>query len=48
MPQPTVWERVKTGGKSGFDKTWKAFVCIATLPRLRFGADKDRTNWERR
>ena len=24
MSQPTLWERVKTGGKSGFDKTWKA------------------------
>ena len=24
MSSPTVWERVKIGGKSGFDKTWKA------------------------
>ena len=24
MSQPTLWEKVKTGGKSGFDKTWKA------------------------
>lgn len=23
MAQPSVWERVKTGGKSGFDKAWK-------------------------
>lgn len=23
-PQPSYWERVKTGGKSGFDKVWKA------------------------
>ena len=24
MSQPTLWDRVKTGGKSGFDKGWKA------------------------
>ena len=24
MSQPSIWERVKTGGKSGFDKAWKA------------------------
>lgn len=22
--QPTLWQRVRTGGKTGFDKTWKA------------------------
>lgn len=25
MSQMTMWEKVKTGGKTGFDKTWKAF-----------------------
>lgn len=24
MSNPTMWERVKTGSKTGFDKTWKA------------------------
>ena len=24
MSSPTLWERVRTGGKSGFDKTWQA------------------------
>ncbi|KAK4503613.1 hypothetical protein PRZ48_004528 [Zasmidium cellare] len=24
MSNPTMWEKVKTGSKSGFDKTWKA------------------------
>jgi hypothetical protein len=24
MAQPTLWTRVKTGSKSGFDKAWKA------------------------
>lgn len=24
MSGPTLWERVKSGGKTGFDKTWKA------------------------
>lgn len=24
MAQPTLWERVKVGGKGGFDKVWKA------------------------
>lgn len=23
MSQPTLWERVKTGGKSGFDRVYK-------------------------
>lgn len=23
MAQPTMWERVRTGGKAGFDKAWK-------------------------
>ena len=24
MAQTTMWDKVKTGGKTGFDKTWKA------------------------
>ena len=24
MSQSTLWERVRTGGKTGFDKAWKA------------------------
>ena len=24
MAQSSMWDRVKTGGKSGFDKVWKA------------------------